>query len=259
MALHHSPPGPDICDVKHRVVHLVGSLEVNGATKQLAHLATQLPSAEFESHVIVLRADPAALEMLRNKSVEPAVIGWRGPWDVVGFWRLSQQLRRRKADIVHVWPAGFGSWPMEVCARLAGIRRRVVSIRSLENQEKHSALGSVQRIAKGADHVVVNSASVRNGCIASGISAEKVTVIFDGVCPIEKNSASRQQLLSELQLPSDAKLVAFLGAVNEAETVEGTDLGDGSIKSCRNQGSPVNHWRWSATKAIGAVQLAQPS
>jgi glycosyltransferase involved in cell wall biosynthesis len=206
--------------VKQRVVHLIGSLEVSGATKQLTYLATRLPPADFESHVIALRANPAALEMLRSKGVEPVVIGWRGPWDAVGFWRLSQQLRRRKADIVHMWPAAFGSWPMEACARLAGIRRRVASIRRLENQGTHSAIGSARRIAKGADRVVVNSASVRNGCIASGVPAEKVTVIFDGVCPIEKSSSSRQQLLSELQLPSDAKLVAFLGGLTKQKRLK---------------------------------------
>ncbi len=140
--------------------------------------------------------------------------------DAVGCWRLLQQLRQWKADIVHVWPGDFGSWPIEVCARLAGIRRRVVSIRSIKNQKSGSSLGSVWRIAKGADGVVLNSASVRDYCIASGMPAEKLTVIPDGVCLIEKSSTPRELLLSELQLPADAKLIAFLGALTKQKRLK---------------------------------------
>jgi glycosyltransferase involved in cell wall biosynthesis len=206
--------------VKQRIVHLVGSLEANGVAKQLAYLTSRLPPVDFESHVIALRASSEGIEMLRSQGIEPVVIGWRGPMDAVGIWRVCQQLRQLKADLVHVWLGGFSSWPIEACIRFTGIRRRVVSIRSIENQKAGSLFGSVRRIARAADRVVVNSTAVRNSCIASGIPAEKLTVIADGVCPIQKSSVPREQLLSELQLPADAKLIAFVGSLTKQKRLK---------------------------------------
>jgi glycosyltransferase involved in cell wall biosynthesis len=69
-----------------------------------------------------------------------------------------------------------------------------------------------RRLAKITERIVVNSSGVRDFYVSRGLSAEKFVVIANGVEPFDPGApTSRGQLLAELGLPPDARLIAAIG------------------------------------------------
>jgi glycosyltransferase involved in cell wall biosynthesis len=195
--------------VTHRILHIVGSLEVNGAVKHLKYLATRLPADRFDTHVIALRASQAAVDVLRLAGVEPSVIGWRGKLDVVAFWRAMRQTKGWKPDLVHFWSLQRDDYFALATTRTAGNKRLVVSVR--RGTDRGPVVGS-GRFVKRIDKFVVNG-TIRHRCLAAGMAPDKLATISDGVCPVGESSISRPELLAELRLPADAKLIGYIGSL----------------------------------------------
>jgi glycosyltransferase involved in cell wall biosynthesis len=70
-----------------------------------------------------------------------------------------------------------------------------------------------RRFARHAAAYVTNSSTVREWCVAHRRPAEKFTVIPPGVPPAPASDVSRDELLCELQLPLDARLIGVIGAL----------------------------------------------
>src|SRR6185503_15052629 len=58
-----------------------------------------------------------------------------------------------------------------------------------------------------ARHVVTNSANVRDWYVAKGLDSNRFMLIPPGVLTSRPSNVSREELLRELQLPPDAKLI----------------------------------------------------
>jgi glycosyltransferase involved in cell wall biosynthesis len=196
--------------VTHRILHIVGSLEINGAFKHLRYLATRLPADRFDTHVIALRASQAAVDTLRRAGVEPVVIGWRGKLDIVAFCRARRQIKRCKPDLIHFWSLQSDNYFALATTRAAGVKRKVVSVRG--GTDRGLPVGS-RWIVKRIDKFVVSGTMIRHQCLAAGMSPNKLATIMDGVCPVGESPISQPELLAELGLPSDAKLIAYIGSL----------------------------------------------
>jgi len=69
-----------------------------------------------------------------------------------------------------------------------------------------------RRLAKRTERIVTNSTGVRDFYAEHGIPAEKFVIIPNGIRPFEASGTlTRTQLLDELELPADAKLIGSLG------------------------------------------------
>jgi glycosyltransferase involved in cell wall biosynthesis len=73
---------------------------------------------------------------------------------------------------------------------------------------------------KRTDRVVVNSEAVRKHCLAAGIEERKIAFIADGADAVEKSTARRQELLRELKLQPDAKLVTYVGGLTKQKRLK---------------------------------------
>jgi glycosyltransferase involved in cell wall biosynthesis len=243
--------------VTHRILHIFGSLEVDGAAKQLTYLAKKLPPADFDTHVIALRASQGAVELMRRAGIAPVVIGWRGTLDAVAFWRAKRQIERWKSDLVHLWSLQRGRYFVLGTTRAAGVKTSVVSVRSVKDWMSDRLPVRARSFERRTDKFVVNGTTIRRHCLATGMDADKLTTISDGVCPVEESPMSRQELLAELQLPADAKLIAYIGSLTPEKRLKeliwaidqlkavGTAaylmiIGDGSLRNALERYSRLN-------------------
>lgn len=193
-----------------RILHIIPSLNRGGTAKQLALLVGGLPKDEFEIHVAALNGGGAAAADLRQTGIEPLVIGRRWRIDPLAFWRLRRHIRRLRPDVVHTWLFDANTYG-RAAALSAGVRRLVASERSIDLWKMDHELALDRRFARFTNRIVVNSSAVRDFYVRAGLRAEQMVVIPSGVRPADASPISRGALLSELALPQDAKLLAYLG------------------------------------------------
>lgn len=193
-----------------RILHIIPSLNRGGTAKQLALVAGGLPKDEFESHVIALNGGGAVATDLRQTGIESTAVGRRWRIDPLAFWRLRRQIRQLRPDVVHTWSFDANTYG-RVAAISAGVRRRVATERGVDVGKMDHELALDRRLAQFTDRIVVNGSAVRDYCVRAGLRPQQITVIPNGVPPAESSHISRAALLSELGLPQDAKLIAYLG------------------------------------------------
>jgi glycosyltransferase involved in cell wall biosynthesis len=66
-------------------------------------------------------------------------------------------------------------------------------------------------LAKRTARIVANSEGVREFYVGKGIPAEKIDVIPNGVLPVPACPTTRREILAELGLPENARLVGLIG------------------------------------------------
>jgi glycosyltransferase involved in cell wall biosynthesis len=68
-----------------------------------------------------------------------------------------------------------------------------------------------KRFAHRVDRFATNSTTMRDWLTFRGLPREKLTVISSGVPPVRASDVTRDELLRELRLPTDARLIGAVG------------------------------------------------
>lgn len=193
-----------------RILQIIPTLDRSGAEKQLVLLAAGLARPEFDVHVCVLtRSGPLAAD-LEAAGVPLTVIGKRGKVDPAGFLRLKRQIAALKPDLVHTWLFAANSYG-RAAALAVGVRRIVAGERSVDPWKAWHELAIDRWLARRTDRIVVNSSGVRDFYVHHGLPSEKFTVIPNGIGPFAPSDLTRAELLAELGLPENARLIGAVG------------------------------------------------
>jgi glycosyltransferase involved in cell wall biosynthesis len=212
-----------------RILHLIDSLISNGAAAQLQALQPGLAQQGFETHVAVLD-DPAPA--VSNKGTWNSLTGMptapftalqrRWVFDPIALFRLEHFMRKLRADIVHTWTfdaalfAGMAmaKWRAALRAkrgRVVALPKLIVGLYRIEQWKAEWQWALLRRIAGGATRLVTNSQNIRDWYVAKGLPAEKFSIIPAGVPASRPSDVTRDQLLRELNLPPDARLIGVVG------------------------------------------------
>lgn len=194
----------------HRILHIIPTLDRGGAEKQLVLLAAGLPRDEFELHVCALtRGGPLEAE-LRAAEIPLTVIGKRWKADPLAYWKLRRQVSELQPALVHTWLFAAGAYG-RAAARSVGVRRLVAGERCVDRWKAAWQWAVDRRLARVTDRLVTNSLGVKAYCVAHGLPTEKFTIIPNGVPAAQPSDVSREELLRELHLPGDARLIGVVG------------------------------------------------
>jgi glycosyltransferase involved in cell wall biosynthesis len=195
-----------------RLCLIIPTLDRNGAEKQLTLLATRLPRDEFDVHVCTLTRGGPLEAMLRDANIPVTHIGKRWKVDPAAYFRLESYLRRLQPDIVHTWLFAANSYG-RVAARRAGVPVLVAGERCVDPWKRWHELEIDRRLARCTQRIATNSSGVRDFYVRKGLPADKFVVIPNGIEPRATTPPrkSRAELLAELELPRDAKLVGAVG------------------------------------------------
>lgn len=192
-----------------RLLQIIPSLDRSGAEKQLTLLATRLPP-EFDTHVCALTRSGPYEKVLRAAGVEVTVIGKSLKLDPVAWWKLKRHIATLRPDLVHCWLFAANSYG-RAAAFAAAVPRIVAGERCVDPWKRWHELAIDRRLARRTDAIVVNSSGVRDFYVRHGLPAEKFVVIPNGIAPTEEPRTDRGEVLAELALPSDARLIGAVG------------------------------------------------
>jgi glycosyltransferase involved in cell wall biosynthesis len=203
-----------------RILYVVPSLATSGTTLQLALLADRLPRSEFEIHVAAI--DDAAIHAscdFQKPGIEAFVASRRWPVDPLAFRRLHRHVRKLRPALVHTWLFSANAYGRLV-AMAAGVRRIVATERHIDTWKLPHELAIDRWLAARSCQIVANSDTVRDFYVKRGVPRERIAVIPAGVEEPKSAPNSRAELLSELALSGDAKLIAYLGPLTVRKRIK---------------------------------------
>lgn len=194
-----------------RILHIIPTLVRGGAEKQLTGLATRLPQPEFDVHVAVLTLAGPYEEILREHGIEVTFIGKKWKVDPAAYWRLKRFICELKPDLVHTWIFAANCYG-RAAALAAGVRHVIAGERCVDLWKVWHELAIDRYLARRTSRIVTNSTGVRDFYVSRGLPFEKFVIIPNGIEPqTNTNYISRDDLLRELRLPADARLIGAVG------------------------------------------------
>lgn len=192
-----------------RVAHLVDTLEIGGAERQLVTVATGVERARVEPTVICLTRKGPFEAALAAAGVPVHLIGKRHKLGVQALLRLRRLLRRERPDILQTW-----MFTCNLYGRLAatGLPITVLASEVAADPTKSRTRLAVDRwLAKTTPAFYVNSRTVADFYHAKcGIALEKLVVIPNGVEVSDVEPVPRQAL----GVPADGYLVGCAGRLS---------------------------------------------
>lgn len=195
--------------MRYRILQIIPSLDRAGAEKQLWLLAAGLPREEFEVYVCALTRGGPFQHELQQAGIPVQVIGKRWRADPQAYWRLQRYIAELQPHLVHTWLFAANAY-----GRLAAFACRVPVVVAAERCEDPWK-GTLERwmdlyLAKSTARIVLNSQAVRAFYLKYGLPEEKLVVIPNGVPAGQPCPVSRSELLAELRLPENARLVGLI-------------------------------------------------
>jgi len=194
-----------------RILFIIPTLVRGGAEKQLVLLATGLPRDQFEVHVAVLTHTGPLEAKLRAAGIPVTVIGKRWKIDPLCFWRVQRHIRSLRPDIVHTWLFAANSYGRQAAA-LAGVPHIIAGERCVDPWKRPHELAIDRLLARRTEKLVTNSNGVKDFYVSRGLPPEKFVVISNGVERLGVTDlVTRDELLTELGLPADSRLLGAIG------------------------------------------------
>jgi glycosyltransferase involved in cell wall biosynthesis len=193
-----------------RILQIIPTLDRAGAEKQLCLLARGLPRDEFEVHVCALTRGGPLQADLREAGIPLTIIGKRWKLDPQAFWRLRRYIAGLRPDLIHTWMFAANTYGF-AAARACGIENVVVGQRCVDPWKSRLQLAFDRQLARRCRSVVVNSEGVRDFYVQRGAPSDRVRVIPNGVAIPPPPSTTRRQLLAELALPEQSRLIGLVG------------------------------------------------
>ncbi len=196
-----------------RILHVIDRVDCYGTSRQLSLLVQGLPRGQFSNRICALEVSPVLPEELSAAQVSFGAVASRGLTDPLWPARLWRLVREFRPQIIHGW----GGRANVVAALATLAQRKAALVLSRRCVTSRSNIGGALRrraILRKAHRIVVNSAAIWDECAAWGAPKEKLTLIPNGVAPPSTPALSRRQLLAELGLPRDCRLVCTAGRLD---------------------------------------------
>ncbi len=198
--------------MKKNVLQLIGSFHQGGSERQAVQLTGLL--REDGTHNIFLAS-------LNNEGIlreEARNIGFSDipEFPLTSFYDLNffkqlkkcaAFLRENKIEIVHTHDFYTNVFGISA-ARLAKVKFKIASKRETGGMRSKAQAVIEKRIFGVADRIVANSKAVENYLVETGISTEKIEVIYNGLDleRLKPKQTDRAEICAEFGLPTDENI-----------------------------------------------------
>lgn len=193
-----------------RILHITESLARTGLASQVFALSDRLATDGFEVHVAALDAMDGLRRTAPTASVECTSLGRRSRFDPIALERLRRLIHRLRPDIVHSWNAD-AAW-YACLASLGSKAKRVVGQYRIEPWRSRAAWMIDRRMVTRDARLVSHSTVVaRWWARGLGLPLQSVSIVSPGVSAGRTSDVSREELLRDLQLRADSRLIGVIG------------------------------------------------
>jgi glycosyltransferase involved in cell wall biosynthesis len=197
--------------VSRRILHIIDSLNRSGRAAQLLVLGQGLVKSGFDVHVagLVGGRGPLAAE-LSAAGISTVEFNRRWPMDPVTVVRLQRLVARLRPDVVHTWDdraAAYG----RLVRRGQPVPQLLVGRYRVDPWKARWRWALERRAARQGERFAADSPAIRDWCLGHGLPLEKFGVIPPGVSTARASDVSRDELLRELRLPPEARLIGVVG------------------------------------------------
>ncbi len=193
-----------------KILQVIPSLDRCGAEKQMTLLASGLPRDEFEVHVCVLtRTGPLEAD-LEKAGIPVTLIGKRWRADPQAYLRLRRHIGRLRPDLIQTWLFAANAYG-RAAGLDCGVMRLIAAERCVDPWKGTLEFAIDRYLARRTSRIATNSSGVRDFYVEHGLPGDKFVVIPNGVDPPGPATTTREQVLDELGLPRNARLVGFIG------------------------------------------------
>ncbi len=196
--------------VARRILHITESLGRTGVAKQVLLLSRGLVERGFDVYVAALGGSGALTAEFRAAGISTSELGRRWTADPVGYYKLHRLVRSLRPDIVHTWNHDAGVYGLAT-ARWCGVRNVVIGLYRIDRWFGRERLIVARWLAKRTARLTTDSTYLRDWYAGQGLSADRFTIIPPAVAPAPASDVSREELLRELHLPADARLIGVVG------------------------------------------------
>ena len=232
-----------------RILQIIPTLVRGGAEKQLVMLATGLPRNDYDVHVCVLTLDGPFHETLQSHDIPVHEVGKTWKVDPFAYARLRKHIRDVQPDIVQTWLFAANSYGRFAALR-CGVKRLIAGERCVDRWKLPHQFALDRYLARRSSAIVVPSSCVRDYYVEHGLPVRKFHVIPNGITAQNGPVVSeRAQVLEELKLPSDAKLIGAVGRLWPQKRVKDAIWAAGLISEVRDDahlliiGDGPQRWR----------------
>ncbi|REK27953.1 MAG: glycosyltransferase [Planctomycetota bacterium] len=196
----------------NRLLHITASLERCSTARSLVDLVTALPRDEFEVQVATLDATGPLAAELADAGVAIHSIGRRRALDPVAYANLRQLVSQLRPALVQTWNFAAGAYG-RAAAQAAGIENLVGTQRHVEPRQRWMQRLVERRLDRRTTRVVATSDLIYELCRQRNLATSQLTKIPAAVPPHVDQAAgiSREQLLAELKIEGEARLMIFVG------------------------------------------------
>ncbi len=163
------------------VAFVTTTLDVSGAERVIAHLASGMARAGTRASVVALQRRSGALQgLIREPSVTVTDLRMAGPWDLAVLQRLRRWLQRERVDVLVTF-LFHGHLVGRLAARTTGVQVLVSS------QQVAQWGGPIRRAlerwtGRWCDATIAVSESVRDDLVSNyAVPADRIRVIYNAV------------------------------------------------------------------------------
>ncbi|MCI0333300.1 MAG: glycosyltransferase [Planctomycetes bacterium] len=196
--------------MSRRILHITESLGRTGVATQVFVLSRGLVERGCDVHVAALGGSGALAAAFRAAGISTAELGRRWTADPVAYYKLHRLVRSLRPDIVHTWNYDAGVYGLAT-ARWCGVQNVVTGLYRIDRWTGGERLIIARRLTMGAARLTTDSTYLRDWYAGQGLSGDRFTIIPPGVAPAPASDVSREGLLRELHLPTDARLIGVVG------------------------------------------------
>ncbi|WP_236403994.1 glycosyltransferase [Microaerobacter geothermalis] len=209
-----------------KVIHIIGGGEFGGAEQHIIHLLSRFNPQKVQVEVLCFY-DSTFAEKLRRNGIKVHVMDQYGRFDFRLLKGITQFLDHEKPDIVHTHGVKANFFGRLACRRL-NISPVVTTIHSLLKYDYAHPLArffaSKMELwtRKWTTHFIAISKAIEEDLYETGVSSDKISVIYHGIDISYFSHVKDPQLIRRLaDLPSDATVV---GAVGRLVPIKGFDV-----------------------------------
>ena len=202
-----------------RIAYLIPTLDRSGAEKQLACLASRLPRDEFQVEVLALTRGGPYADVLEQAGIPVTVLNKRWKFDPWAYRRLQRGIAARQPDILHTWlfaANAYGRLAISPQSRT----KVIVSERCVDSWKSGWQLWLDRRLIPRTSLMIGNSQAVVDFYAELGVPRERLRLIRNGIDLPGPAQRSRETILREWNVPSDAQVVTFIGRLAPQKRVD---------------------------------------